>query len=202
MVDGRAVMKGPVPHFFRDEGESILNQLRGIDHIACYHRRGVWDCPHCGWGNSDNYDEWLETPWLKEIHLQTRLFKLAHLVIVSRCPKCRLFSWIHYPIDDVLKKRRYFETGLDDTLDPHYDYDLIKKEQDRLWAEAQEEWDNSLCKTCSRAEREPFSGYRGKYSPSVECEVTVTEEDGTTWTIHPGGGRKTECKHYVKEKRT
>ena len=188
-----------VPHFFRDEGDCILNRLREIDHIAVYHRRDVWSCPHCGWGDSNEFDVWFKTPYIKEVHIQSRLFKLGHVVIVSRCPKCREISWIHYEIDNILQKKEFADLYPEDDPAPtHYDYDIIKKERDRLWSEEQEVWDNSLCKTCKHRTSEPFQSYRGKYSISIDCEVIIIEKGMDPWTLNLHGRNKEECKHYIK----
>ena len=189
-----------IPHFFRDEGDSILNKLRKIDHIYAYHRGGVWDCPHCGWGDSNDFKIWFKRPYIKEVHLQTRLFKLAHLVIVSTCPKCTLISWIHYEIDSVLRKKEWADSYPEDGPAPtHYDYELIEKERDRIWAEEEALWNRSLCKTCKHRKNEPFQSYKGKYDKAIECEVTVTERDGHTWTRNPHWDEDSGCEQYVKK---
>ncbi len=195
----RSFYSNPVPHIFNDEGDCLLNDLRKIDNIRAYHRRDLHKCPHCKWGSKIDFDTWFETPWIKEVHLQSRLTVPGSFVVVSKCSKCDQLSWIHYQFEKLFHDFDAYQEGYGKKIpNPNYDYPLIRKENERLIAEAKAVWDSSLCKTCTRVEgQDPTWAYLGLYMPKVECEVEVPLESGRIWLHERTGGRTKKCEYYL-----
>ena len=106
-------------------------------------RQLVTECPHCEADSLDDYYFWYKD--IDTIVLDNQQYsKPASFVIISNCPTCGEKSWNHFDLDNVSTLCDYaFEK------EPEA-FNAITNEFERRKKRMEQEWEDSLCKKCSK----------------------------------------------------
>lgn len=135
-----------------------------LDSQECYHRIGVWICPHCGADFYKDGDIWEQSPYLIQVIFEPRIYKVGCITTISHCPKCNEVSWCHRDLDWFIHHLDFSREYTPEKNIP-IDVDKLKEERERLIKKTKEEWERSLCARCSvKKEVE-----RKKYNTYVKC---------------------------------
>jgi len=137
-------------------------------------RQLVTECPNCeADGNGDYYF------WYKDIDtivLDNQQFrKPASFIIISRCQNCGEKSWNHFDLEGTSS---LCSAAFEDEPEA---FNAIKNELDRRTKRMNKEWEDSLCKKCSKVEdvSNNYLYYR------ISCSAGIT------------GHCTSECEHFI-----
>lgn len=156
---------------------SLMDSLLAEGHFP--HRGGRWYCPHCGYGSYETHYEWFKKENMVQVIWMPRiLFSLDAAFVISYCPNpdrenCRKPSWEHAKLDLM---DFYNHKGAD------FDLGCVNAEIERRTKKCKEEWESSLCRTCTRLKNSPRDWWsswgscnNGTASAKKECSQYVLE---------------------------
>ena len=142
-----------VPHVSGDESQYLRK-----DDVGVYHRRGLTDCPWCGYEfveskkhSMEKYNIWYENPWIKEVVLNNTYYKVGCVVVVSKCPECMKLSWLHRHLDtmaEMFDEKSLRHEGSEKLRKP-LNIDAIRQEMHNRGMKSVNEMLSAICHKCT-----------------------------------------------------